>query len=740
MQYGNNMSSKPHISLHYTAEDLELISEARKRFLSTIASCMEHVDMKKIERALDIAIGAHVGQYRASGEPYILHPIAVAEILTELKVDTKTLMTALLHDTIEDTAITKEDLSELLDEETADLVEGVTKLAKLGFQQEHVAQAENFRKLLLAISKDLRVLLVKLADRLHNMRTLQYMKNEAKRHHIALETMEIYAPLAERIGIHKFKNELQDLAFAELHPEIRRSIISRTEFLEKEGISLVDTIIKALNKNLSDGGLRCLVDGRQKTPCSIWYKMEGKNIAFEQLADIIAFRVLVDTDMDCYRALGIIHKYYHMIPGSFKDFISTPKPNGYRSLHTLVMGPEKRCIEIQIRTHEMHEVAELGVAAHWRYKQQHVDQSEAPLYRWIRELLDILKHTSNAEEFLENTKMEMYYDRVFCFTPKGELMALPSGATALDFAFALHTDIGLSAVGARVNGRVVPLKTTLQNGDQVEITRSKTPIPSSAWEQFVVTGKAKSEIKKFMKGKKRSEYITLGKSILSKSFDSGAKPLSNKNLEEVAKSMKYASVDDLIAGLGEGVVNRKDVMNALDPKYSLESSKRSLNPLSLLKFRSAKKNEDSARDLPISGLTSGVSIHFASCCCPIPGDRIVALMDPGKGAAIHRVDCSAIYTLDSDDKPMNVIWDQDISNEYIARISVALTNEPGSLAKLTAVIAADNINIKHIEVRSRSIDFFDLLVEVEVTGTTQLHSLVGQLRSLSCVHSVARAK
>ena len=428
--------------------------------------------------------------------------------------------------------------------------------------------------------------MVKLADRLHNMRTLKHIKKPDKRIRISHETMEIYSPLAERIGIHKFKNELQDLAFAELHPEIRKSIISRLDFLRKQGTSLVDTIVKEITQTLKDAGIESVVDGREKTTCSIWRKMERKNVAFEQLADIIAFRILVKDPVECYKALGVMHTSYHMIPGGFRDFISTPKANGYQSLHTLVMGPEQRCIEIQIRTHDMHEIAELGVAAHWAYKQNQPSTIEGTHYRWIRELLEILENASSAEEFLENTKLEMYYDQVFCFSPKGDLIALPRGATPVDFAFAVHSNMGLTCIGARVNGRIVPLKTQLENGDQVEILRSKTPMPSPAWEKFVVTGKARAEIRKYIRSKQKDEYVNLGRAIITKTFQQSDKEYKEETLKAILPLFKRSNVEDLLAGIGEGLVDRNEVIKALHPEY--QADKKSKNPLSLLKFKNSK--------------------------------------------------------------------------------------------------------------------------------------------------------
>lgn len=716
-----------------------VILDARKNLLDKVKASNPKADLKQIEKAIDITVKAHENQTRASGEPYAIHPIAVAEILTELKLDTASIITALLHDTLEDTKITLEEIEKEFGKEVAKLVDGVTKLAKIEYQPEHIKQAENFRKLLLAISEDIRVLLVKLADRLHNMRTIKHIKKPEKRIRISHETMEIYSPLAERIGIHKFKNELQDLAFAELHPEIRKSIISRLDFLRQQGSSLVDTIVKEITKTLKDAGIEADVQGREKTTCSIWRKMERKNVAFEQLADIIAFRILVKDPVECYRALGVIHTSYHMIPGGFKDFISTPKANGYQSLHTLVMGPEQRCIEIQIRTNEMHEIAELGVAAHWSYKQHQPNEIEGTHYRWIRELLEILENASSAEEFLENTKLEMYYDQVFCFSPKGDLIALPRGATPVDFAFAVHSNMGLTCIGARVNGRIVPLKTQLENGDQVEILRSKTPMPSPAWEKFVVTGKARAEIRKYIRSKQKEEYVNLGRAILSKTFQQSDKEYKEETLKAILPQFKRQTVEDLIAGVGEGIVNRNEVVKALHPEHQVD--KKSKNPLSLLRFKNSKPAAQENKGMPIKGLIPGMAIHFAGCCHPLPGDRIVGIVNTGKGITIHTADCEMLENFSSTpERWIDVTWEGTGEEKYIGRLKITLSNETGSLAKITNAIAVDQANISNLKVIGRSLDFFELQVDVEVKGVQQLNNLITSVRSLDCVHSVERYK
>ncbi|MGH7093964.1 MAG: RelA/SpoT family protein, partial [Stellaceae bacterium] len=473
-------------------------------------------------------------QLRASGDPYFSHPIEVAGLLAQMKLDSASIITGLLHDTVEDTVATLDDIERLFGREIAHLVDGVTKLSRLELQSDQTKQAENFRKLVLAMSEDIRVLLVKLADRLHNMQTLHFIKEDEKRRRIARETMEIYAPLAERIGMHRMKDQLEDLAFAELYPDARASITARLGFLRDKGGGVVPRIIAELAAKLKEDGLDTSIQGREKSPYSIWRKMQHKDVAFEQLSDIMAFRVLVDSVGDCYHALGILHSAYHVVPGRFKDYISTPKPNNYKSLHTGVIGPERQRIEVQIRTRDMHEIAELGVAAHWSYKQG-AGSTDGPQYRWLRELVDILDHASGPEEFLEHTRLEMFPDQVFAFSPKGDLIALPRGATPIDFAYAVHSQIGDKCVGAKINGRLQPLRTQLANGDQVEIVTSKAQTPSPDWESFVVTGKARARIRRFIRTQQRAQYLDLGRAIVQKSFRQDGQEFSERPLEAVLK-------------------------------------------------------------------------------------------------------------------------------------------------------------------------------------------------------------
>ncbi|MEE8371694.1 MAG: bifunctional (p)ppGpp synthetase/guanosine-3',5'-bis(diphosphate) 3'-pyrophosphohydrolase, partial [Sphingomonadales bacterium] len=532
-----------------------------------------HADEQLLNRAYIFSMRAHGSQTRASGDPYFSHPLEVAGILTEMKLDGDTIVTALLHDTVEDTIATIEEIEELFGKKIARLVDGVTKLSRLEIQTESERQAENFRKFLLALSNDIRVLLVKLADRLHNMRTLKHIEDTEKRRRIALETMEIYAPLAERIGMREMKDELEDRAFKELNPEAYESVAQRLQYLRKKGGRISKAIARQIRRTLTKQKIKVEVLGREKTPYSIWKKMERNNITFEDMADLVAFRVIVKDMATCYKTLGIIHRTWAMVPGRFKDYLSTPKRNGYQSIHTTVIGPRKYRIEIQIRTAEMHDVAERGVAAHWSYKQGK-DPVEGSQYRWIRELLEILEQASTPEEFLEHTKLEMFQDQVFCFSPKGELISLPRGSTPVDFAYAVHTAIGDSCVGAKVNGRPVPLRHQLANGDQVEILRSRAQNPSPRWESFVVTGRARSALKRYIRKQKRQEYRTLGKSIVDRAFEQQDMEFSRKAIKEALVKLNLASTEDLFEQVGSGILTARRLLKTLFPKKKLKPMRR----------------------------------------------------------------------------------------------------------------------------------------------------------------------
>jgi GTP diphosphokinase / guanosine-3',5'-bis(diphosphate) 3'-diphosphatase len=585
------------------------------------------------------------------------------------------------------------------------------------------------------MSEDIRVLLVKLADRLHNMQTLRFIKNDEKRRRIARETMDIYAPLAERLGMHRMKDQLEDLAFAELHPDARASILTRRDFLRDKGAGVVPRVEAALQRKLEEGGLRgAVVSGREKSAYSIWRKMQRKNVAFEQLSDLMAFRVLVENIGDCYQALGIIHSTYHVVPGRFKDFISTPKPNNYRSLHTGVIGPEQQRIEVQIRTSEMHEVAELGVAAHWTYKQG-APKTEGPQYRWLRELLDILDHASGPEEFLEHTKLEMFQDQVFAFTPKGDLIALPRGATAVDFAYAVHSEIGDTCVGAKINSRLVPLRTQLQNGDQVEIVTSRAQTPSPTWERFVVTGKARARIRRFVRTQQRTQYLDLGRAIVQKSFRQEGQEFSERPLEGVLKTFNCSTVDDLYVAVGQGLATGRAVVNAAFPQRQEVKAK----VVSLDRARRRVKRNDMA--VPIRGLIPGMALHFAGCCHPLPGDRIVGIVTTGKGVTIHTIDCETLESFaETPERWLDVAWSNGEDAIHVGRLNVTIANEPGNLGSLTTVIGKQGGNISNLKITNRSPDFFEIMIDIEVADVKHLTTIIAALRATPVINSVERAR
>ncbi|MET1026613.1 MAG: bifunctional (p)ppGpp synthetase/guanosine-3',5'-bis(diphosphate) 3'-pyrophosphohydrolase [Dongiaceae bacterium] len=695
-------------------------------------------DEDVLNRAYVFSMKAHGSQSRASGDPYFSHPLGVAEILTRLKLDTASIVTGLLHDTVEDTDATLEQIEGLFGQEIGRLVDGVTKLSRLELQSDNTKHAENFRKLVLAMSNDIRVLLVKLADRLHNMQTLHYIKSEDKRRRIALETLEIYAPLAERMGMHQIKDELENLAFAEVYPDAAVSINQRLNFLREQDSDLSQKIIEELQHVMSEGGVICQVSGREKTPYSIWRKMQQKRMEFEQLSDIIAFRITVDDIGQCYQALGVLHSTYSMIPGRFKDYISTPKPNNYQSLHTGLIGPFRHRIEVQIRTREMHAIAELGVAAHWKYKQG-APQVDGRQYRWLRELLDILDHAAGPEEFLEHTKLEMFQDQVFCFTPKGDLIALPRGATPVDFAYAVHSEVGDTCVGAKINGRIVPLRSELHNGDQVEIVTSRAQTPSPTWERFVVTGKARACIRRFIRTQQRTQYLELGRAMVQKEFQHDGYEYADKSLEGVLKKYKCDAVEDLLAQVGQGNLGAREVVNAVFPGSRNAPANDKIVPIS--RSRAKAKRGDLA--VPIRGLIPGMALHFAGCCHPLPGDRIVGIVTTGKGVTIHTIDCETLETFaDTPERWLDVAWDidPDSVDSHVGRLNVVITNQPGSLGSLTTVIGKNSGNINNLKIVNRSIDFFEVLVDVEVKDVRHLTNIIAALRATPAISSVDRAR
>ena len=708
-------------------------------------------DEDMLNRAYVYGLKKHGTQMRASGDPYFSHPVEVAGILAEMKLDTASIVTGLLHDTIEDTDATREEIARLFGESVARLVDGVTKLSRLEVQSESTKEAENLRKLVLAMSSDIRVLLVKLADRLHNMRTLHHIKDPARRRRIAHETMDLYAPLASRIGMERVKRELEELAFAELNPDGRSSVLARQDYLRERGERLVPEIEAELIKALKEGGLAAQISGREKTPYSIWRKMQNKNVSFEQLADIMAFRIIVADVAQCYQALGLIHGSYQVIPGRFKDYISVPKPNGYRSLHTGVIGPLGQRIELQIRTEEMQDQAERGVAAHWIYKQGG-PSTDAPQYAWLRSLIEILDKAPNAEEFLEHTKLEMFHDQVFCFTPKGKLIALPKGATPIDFAYAVHSQVGDTCVGSKINGRMLPLRTQLSNGDQVEIITSKAQTPSPTWERFVVTGKAKAAIRRFIRMRQREQYLQLGKSLLDKTFHEEGYEVTEKGLDGVRANFKQATTDDLIAAVGAGLFTSREVMTAVYPGLKQPQRKdggADVVPISRARNKAAAdaakaRKEPAGSQIAIRGLIPGMAVHFARCCHPLPGDRIVGIITTGKGVTIHTIDCSTLESFsESPERWIDVGWDSVSEGQpgiYTGRLKVTVANQPGSLSKLSTVIARHEGNISNLRIVNRSMDFFDMVIDVEVNDVKHLANITAALRATPAINAVERAR
>ncbi|MCG7347987.1 MULTISPECIES: RelA/SpoT family protein [Sphingomonas] len=677
-------------------------------------------DEALLNRAYVFSMHAHGSQKRASGDPYFSHPIEVAGILTDLHLDDETIATAILHDTIEDTVATPEEIEAKFGPSVARMVDGVTKLSKIEAQTENQRAAENLRKFLLAMSDDIRVLLVKLADRLHNMRTLHHIAKPEKRRRIARETMEIYAPLAERIGMYEFMNEMQTLAFQQIEPEAYESITRRLEQLQTGGRERIESIAGGLKQLLERSGIEAEVSGREKHPYSIWRKMSERHVSMEQLTDIMAFRAIVETEEECYRALGIIHRRWPMVPGRFKDYISTPKRNGYRSLHTSVIHSENMRVEIQIRTRAMHAQAEFGMAAHWAYKQDAVRPDTQ--VSWIRDLVEILDTAESPEELLEHTRMAMYQDRIFAFTPKGELHQLPKGATPIDFAYAVHTDLGSQAVGAKVNGRVVPLRTELRNGDQVQILRSKAQEPQSNWLNFAVTGKAQAAIRRHLRHKEREETLALGAKLYDDIVARLPVTLSAAAVEDALKRLGLSDENALRDAIANGKLDDEAVIEALMPGTAAGAR--------------AKQLLGQRAPILIEGLTPGVAFDLAEDCRPVPGDRIVALRKPGGGIEVHAISCPSLADRYDADW-IDVAWG-DGAEGGTARIAVTLKNEPGALGAIATIIGAHKANILGLRLDNRDTTFHTNTIDLEVRDATHLMRLLAALRAADVVNAAQR--
>ncbi len=677
-------------------------------------------DEDLINRAYVFSVQKHGSQKRASGDPYFSHPIEVAGLMTDLRLDQQTIVTALLHDTVEDTLTTSEEIEKLFGDEIARLVDGVTKLSKIEAQTDNERAAENLRKFLLAMSDDIRVLLVKLADRLHNMRTLHFIKNEQKRRRIAHETMDIYAPLAERIGMYEYMREMQLLAFRHLEPEAYETITGRLAQIKAGDEGKVEKIAGSLAEALAHGGLDADVSGREKHPYSIWKKMQERHVSFEQLTDIMAFRVITGNTTECYRALGILHEKWPMVPGRFKDYISTPKRNGYRSIHTTIMHGGNMRVEIQIRSKRMHEDNEYGLAAHWAYKQGNKPDGQAG---WIRDLIEILDHAEDAEELLEHTRLAMYQDRIFAFTPKGTLLQLPKGSTTVDFAYAVHTDLGNQAVGAKVNGRHVPLRTQLQNGDVVEILKSEAQEPQPGWLSFVITGKARAAIRRSVRFKERDEMVAIGTQLYEEIIERLPGKIGKRAVKAALKRLELKDIDDLMMAIGTRQLSDREVMEALMPGSVNDND-------------DEREWPEQDRAISIKGLTPGVAFNLAECCHPVPGDRIVGLRRSGENVEVHTIDCQSLADgVDAD--WVDLSWGNE-SDGAAARMCIVLHNKPGTLAEMAGIFGFHNANIINLRLTHRDGPFHTFDVDVEVHNVHHLMRILSALRASEAVAQAER--
>ncbi len=678
---------------------------------------------EKIAEAYAFGKKLHAGQTRYSGEPYFTHPVAVAAILTEQQLDDATIITALLHDTIEDTKTSYSEVSARFGDEVAMLVDGVTKLTNLQLSSMETKQAENFRKLFMAMSKDLRVILVKLADRLHNMRTIKAMRPD-KQAQKARETMDIFAPLAGRMGMQWMRDELEDLSFRVLNPEGRQSIIRRFITLQRETGDVIHRITSDMRSELEKAGIEAEVFGRAKKPYSIWRKMQEKDQGFSRLSDIYGFRIITDSEEDCYRALGAIHQRWRAVPGRFKDYISQPKSNGYRSIHTTVSGRDGKRVEVQIRTHQMHDVAETGVAAHWSYRDG--VRSENPFAvdpaKWIAGLTEQFDAEEDHEDFLEAVKLEMYSDQVFCFTPKGDVVKLPRGATPIDFAYAIHTRIGGACVGAKVDGIRVPLWTRLKNGQSVDIITAEGQTPQVSWLEIATTGKARTAIRRALREVDRGRFIRLGQELARSAFEHVGRKATDKVLDTAAKHLRLADRDTLLARLGSAELTGHELVQAVYPELAPDEGDQ-------IPMRRA-----------VVGLTPGQSFERAPCCQPLPGERIVGITFRGKGVVVHAIDCERLSEYeDQPERWVDLHWHSGTHPAaYGATLDVTIGNDAGVLGRICTLIGEKKANIGNLEFIDRKPDYYRLYITVEIRDVEQLHSLILMLEAESDVAAVER--
>ena len=694
-----------------------------------IAQNREEEDIQQIEKAYLFAKKLHEGQYRISEEPYIIHPVEVAKILVDLKVDTHTLIAAFLHDILEDTDTKPEEIKELFGEDVLTLVQGVTKLGKLQFKSNEERQAENFRRLFIAMANDIRIIFLKLADRLHNMRTLNFMAPN-KQQKIARETLDIFAPLANRLGIGRIKAELEDLSLRYLEPDKYFEIAQLVSQTKAERESTVKLLIDKISQDVKKSGINAQITGRAKHYYSIYSKMKRRNIAFHDLYDITAVRVIVDTEKECYEVLGLIHSQFKPIPGRFKDYIAMPKGNMYQSLHTSVIGPRSKPLEVQIRTWEMHEVAEYGVAAHWRYKEKGSQKANNPTdmqFSWMRKMAEYGKDMTNAEDYVNSVKLDLFSDQVFAFTPNGDVLDLPVNATPVDFAYRIHSDVGHRTVGALINGRIAQLDTKLNNGDIVEILTSKTQAPRLDWLNFVVTKQASSKIKQWFKKNNREDHIEVGKANLEHELTKAVfdEYVKSGEFDKVALAMNYQSAEDLFAALGYGETTLNKIINKLKKpeKKNIENS-----------FHTSKRKK-SEKD--IIGL-EGLMYSFARCCSPIPGEPIVGVVTRSKGVSVHRIDCKTLENVQPE-RMMDIRWSGDHTTKtYSTTIRVETAEKMGLLKDIIAAVSDNNTNINYANVKSKNNKIGIIELGIELNNIDTLKKVINSIQSIPDVYSVKR--
>ena len=728
--------------------------ESLEDLLLKIKAYFPQADVAIVEKAYRFSEKAHEGQFRRSGEPYISHPLSVAGILADYHLDLDSIMTGILHDTVEDTAVTLDDVRREFGETVAGLVDGVTKISQIKVRSAHEKQGENLRKMVMAMGKDVRVILVKLADRLHNMRTLNHVPYE-KQARIALETLEIYAPLAGRLGINTLKIELEDLCFRYYRPDVYYNIVQKIKKSEGDRGRYIENVKHLISQSVDKTGIKCEVYGRAKHLWSIYRKMESRNIEYEQLYDVLAFRVIVGSIGDCYGVLGHIHSLWKPVPGRFKDFIAMPKTNNYQSLHTTVIGPDGERIEIQIRTKDMHDIAEKGIAAHWRYKERgKIEDDSLQQANWLRDLVQLHQNTKNSEEFLETVKSDLWEQEVYVFTPNGDVREFPEGATPVDFAYAIHTDLGSKIVGARINGKMVPLRYVLQNGDSVEVVTSKTQQPSKDWLKFVVTTKAKSKIRQFVKEEQRRRSLVLGKELLEKEYrrfgHSALKFLKGELFERFLKDNGLPSLDDLHIRIGYGKLEARHVVENTIPggiKGSQLDVPVSENPavvadstvMERIVKSAAQKSKKTHSLVHVDGMDD-VLVHFAKCCHPIPGDSISGYISRGRGVMIHRSDCPKAFELDQLRK-VEVTWavkQAADGMERVVRLRVIAQDMPGLLKLMSEAFASQEINIQSAQVRTTKDKKAVCSFEISVKDTSQLTQAILAIQKIKGVIGVNR--